>query len=102
MEIRVLWGQEDPDGASGRLILSKDDRHLPEYTLIVDGGDTAEPYMHSVTLQRAHLAALWLAILEQADSLEWANKAISREAAIRSVMKIRKVDREAAARCLGR
>jgi hypothetical protein len=41
---------------------------------------------------------LLLAMLEQTDSLEWISAALNREAAIRSVMKIREVGREQAAK----
>lgn len=101
MEGKILWEQQGSDGpAVGRLVLTEEDPYVPGYTLTVDGGDTAEPYAHSVDLERVHLAGLWLAILEQADELTWASKAINREAAIRSVMKVRACTREEATKLI--
>ncbi len=94
MADREVWKHEDLDGATGRLVLNGDDRYRPGYVLEVDvSGDP-----QYLELERAHLAELWLAILEEADSLEWASAALNREAAIRSVMKIREVSREQAAK----
>jgi hypothetical protein len=85
MADREVWKHEDLDGATGRLVLNGDDRYRPGYVLEVE---------------RAHLAALWLAILEEADSLEWASTALIQEAAIRCVMKIRPCSREEAVKLI--
>lgn len=91
MEGKILWEQDDVNGRSGRLELVKDSRTTPGYELVLDGIDAE--YELRVGLQRAHLAGLWLAILEQADSLEWASEALIQEAAVRSVMKVRACSR---------
>lgn len=94
MEGKVLWEQDDVAGAKASLVLTKESRLTPEYELVVD--DATDLHAHSVTLERTHLAGLWLAILEQADSLEWASTALIQEAAIRCVMKVRACTREEA------
>lgn len=103
MEGKVLWEQDDLIGATAQLVLTKESRLTPEYELVVaetDPENPVESYGHSVTLQRAHLAGLWLAILEQADDLTWASTAMIEEAAIRCVMKVRACSREDAAKLI--
>jgi hypothetical protein len=100
MEGKVLWEQDDVAGASAQLVLTKESRLTPEYELVVDPGDGKYGRAYPVALERAHLAGLWLAILEQADSLEWASTALIQEAAIRCVMKVRTCSREDATKLI--
>lgn len=101
MDEKTLWEQDDVSGAKVFFVLAKDSQLTPEYALVVDSANPE--YMANelrVALQRAHLADLWLAILEQADDLTWASMALVKEAAIRSVMKVRQCSREDAAKLI--
>jgi hypothetical protein len=85
---RTLWEHEDARGAKAFLALTRADRFNPGYELVVDAADpeyTANE-LRVDDLQRAHLAGLWVALLEQADAagLEWAREAVEREVARRA------------------
>lgn len=82
MSDKILWKQEDVDGAIGRLVLNGNERYRPGYVLEVG----YQSMVCTMELERAHLAGLWLALLEEADSLEWVTKALARETVIRHMV----------------
>ena len=95
---RVLWRHEDERGALATLAVTRADRYRPGYELSVTSPDPE--YLANelvVDLERAHLAELWVRLLEQADQLGWAREALEREAAIRTLTRAGHLSRRGAA-----